>query len=171
MQVAISLRPDTVSRDSVLSTTDTTSGGLPIDSTSDTTQLVRGFCNGPISSPLVALLRSRPNTGTTFLGVDNYIMKWKITSPDSLAGTGSPNDTSKAAFIIGTDRITPSIRDTTKGGGLSTRFLEFGGRAFAIRADTDTVSVTVQASATYRQGAAVPGAVTVLIRFVKPSKC
>jgi hypothetical protein len=169
-QLAIALRPDTVSPDSVANT-DTTSGAPPF-TTSDTAQLIRGFCNGPISAALVALLRNRPSAGAALLGVDNYIMKWKITNPDSIAGTGSPNDTSKFAFIIGTDRVTPSIRDTTKGGGLSTRFLEFGGEAFKnFRVDTDTVAVTVQAFATYRGGAPVPGNIQVVVKFVNPSKC
>jgi hypothetical protein len=177
VQVAISLRPDTVAPDSVPNA-DTTAGA-PLFKKSDTTQLVRGFCNGaPISSALVALLLDRPSAGAALLGVDNFIMKWKIVSPDTIFLTGSPNDTTNIAFFVGTDLVTPSIRDTTKGGGLSTRFLEFGGRAFnTVRRDTDTVAVTVQGFATYKFSAAlqggtpVPGNFTAVIKFTNPSKC
>jgi hypothetical protein len=163
-QVTIALRPDTVGTDS---TTDTS--GAP--TSSDTAQFIRGFCNGPQSAQLVAWLRDRPSVGAAFLGVDNFIMKWAIIDPDSIAGNGSANDTSHFAYIVSSG-FTPSIRDTTKGGGFSTRFLLFGGQAFKrFRVDTDTVHVTVQASTTYRHGAPVPGNVTVHITFVNPSKC
>jgi hypothetical protein len=172
--VTIALRPDTVSHDSVA-----TASGTPAFTTSDTTQLVRGFCAGaPTSAQMVALLRHRPTVSTnTFTGVDNFIMKWKIISPDSIAGTGSINDTAHFAYIVGANLL-PAVRDTTKGGGFSTRFLTFGGEAFKrFRVDTDTVTVIVQAWATYRftpaldSAAQVPGMVRDTIRFVNPSKC
>ena len=164
INVTIALRPDTVGPDSVPTATDT---GF---TTSDTAQLIRGFCNGPQSAQLVALLRHKPTVGGVFVGVDNFIMKWAITNPDSIAGNGSLSDTSHFAYIIGST-FTPSIRDTTKNGGFSTRFLLFGSQSFKrFRVDTDTVAVTVQASTTYR-GVPVPGNITVTLKFVNPSKC
>jgi hypothetical protein len=165
INVTIALRPDTVGPDSVPSATDTAAF-----TTSDTAQLIRGFCNGPGSAQLVAWLRNKPTTGAALVGVDNFIMKWAITNPDSIAGNGSLSDTSHFAYIVNA-AFTPSIRDTTKNGGFSTRFLLFGSQSFKrFRVDTDTVAVTVQAFTTYR-GAPVPGNITVTIKFVNPSKC
>jgi len=161
--LAIALRPDTVSPDSVID-----SAGTP--TTSDTAQLVRGFCGptGSVSSQLVAWLRHKTPEGDS--GVDNFIMRWVITTPDSIAGTGSINDTAHFAFIVNSAGV-PSVRDTTKGGGFSTRYLEFGGEAFKrFRVDTDTVAVTVQFNTTYK-GVLVPGTDSVIIRFVNPSSC
>ncbi len=161
--LAISLRPDTVSPDSVID-----SAGAP--TTSDTAQLIRGFCGltGTVSSQLVAWLRHKTVAGDS--GVDNYIMRWQITNPDSIAGTGSISDTAHLAFLVSSSGV-PSVRDTTKGGGFSTRYLEFGGEAFKrLRVDTDTVAVTVRFNTTYR-GVLVPGTDSVIIRFVNPSSC
>jgi hypothetical protein len=170
--VNLTLRPDTIGPDSVTSSTGAAT-------TSDTTQLVRGFCgaSGPTSSSLVALLRDIPGGGLALLGVDNFIVKWAIISPDTIAGTGAMSDTAHFAFIVGTNFL-PSVRDTTKSGGFSTRFLTFGGEAFRrFRVDTDTVTVVVQATATYKfnpntqKPNPVPGNVTDTIRFVNPSHC
>jgi hypothetical protein len=169
--VNIALRPDTVGTDSISDTSAATF------TTSDTAQFIHGFCNGPTSAPMVAWLRHNPGGGVAFLGVDNYIMKWMITSPDSLAGTGAISDTAHLAYIVGTNFL-PSVRDTTKGGGFSTRYLTFGAEAFKhVAVDTDTLTVTLQAFATYKfnptLGAAnpVPGVVTVTIKFNNPSTC
>jgi hypothetical protein len=173
--VNIALRPDTLGTDSI-PTVDTASGATGF-TTSDTNQLIAGFCTGsPNSSPLVAWLRDNPGGGAAFLGVDNFIMKWKISSP-SINLTGTTTDTSQIAYIIGPN-LQPSIRDTTKGGGFSTRFLTFSGEAFkAVRVDTDTVSITVQAYATYKFNPAtnapnpIRDTVTVNIKFFNPSTC
>ena len=172
VSVNIALRPDTLGTDSVASTTDTATF-----TTSDTTQLIRGFCNGPTSAPMVAWLRNNPGGGLAFLGVDNYIVKWAIIVPDSIAGTGAITDTAHFAYIVGTNFL-PSVRDTTKGGGFSTRYVTFGAESFKrFRVDTDTVTVVVQATATYKFNpntqlpTPVLGNVTDTIRFVNPSSC
>jgi hypothetical protein len=170
--VNISLRPDTLGTDSVADTA--TGTGF---TSSDTAQFIRGFCNGPTSAQMVAWLRHNPGGGLAFLGVDNFIVKWMITSPDSIAGTGAISDTAHFAYIVGTNFL-PAVRDTTKGGGFSTRFLTFGAEAFKrFRVDTDTVTVILKAFATYKfnpglgKAVTIPDSVAVTIRFVNPSKC
>lgn len=173
--VNIALRPDTLGTDSI-AVIDTVSGA-PTFTTSDTNQVIAGFCTGsPTSSPLVAWLRHNPGGGAPFVGVDNFIMKWKIASP-AINLTGTITDTSQIAYIVGSNLL-PAIRDTTKGGGFSTRFLTFSGEAFkSVRVDTDTVNVKVQAYATYKFNPAtnaptpIQDTVTVNIKFFNPSTC
>lgn len=156
--INISLRPDTISQDSVLD-----SLGLP--TTSDTTQHITSCGPAILSSPMVAWLRHRPDTGVTFLGVDNYIVNWTIIAPAGQAGNGSFSDSTKLAAIVNSAAAF-TVMDTTTGGGFSTRYLLFGARAF----DTTmipigtTVTFVVKATAKYR-GTLLPGMVIDTITF------
>jgi hypothetical protein len=168
--VNISLRPDTVSQDSVLDSAGTAYV------TSDTTQTIDGFCTAAGAIPgasagMVAWLRHRPDTGTTYLGVDNYIVTWQIISPAGQAGTGAPSDTTHLAYLVNSS-VLNTVMDTTKNGGFSTRYLLFGARAF----DTTMVpyntqlTFVVQAIAKYR-GVQVPGMIIDTIKFTHPRSC
>jgi hypothetical protein len=141
---------------------------------SDTLQNIRGFCTstGPISTGFDAdLYHTSPLGDSTPLGVDNYLVHWAITAPPTLAGkqTGTIADTSLIAYI--TDLSSnPTLLDTTKNGGFSTRQLIFGAEAFKQLKVDSTVSVTVTATARY-QGRPIHSPVSVTITFVNPSKC
>jgi hypothetical protein len=153
-------RPDSVARD-----------------TTDTTQHLRGFCNGalPITTGFDANLFHRSNladSASTPVPVSSYLIHWTVTSPANLAGkqTGTIADTALIAYIADLSG-NPSILDTTKS-GLSTRVLTFGARAFdtTIVKHDSTITVMVQATARY-QGRQLPNPVQVTITFVNPRKC
>jgi hypothetical protein len=146
-----------------------------VGDTTDTTQLLRGFCPGssPVSAGFDANLFHTSNFADTApVPVSNYLIHWAITSPANLAGKqmGTIADTALIAYVADGSG-NPSILDTTKS-GISTRVLTFGARAFdtTIVKQNDTIAVTVQATARY-QGRQLHNPVVVTITFVNPSKC
>lgn len=147
---------------------------LASDTLADTSgQLIRGFCTatGPISAPLNAdLFHTSPLGDSTPIGVDNYLVHWAITAPAKLAGkqNGTIADDSLVAFVADLSG-NPTLIDTTKGGGISSREVIFGGDAFKLKQDSN-ITVTVTATARY-QGKQLHHPVSVNITFVNPSKC
>ncbi len=139
--------------------------------TADTAQLIRGACAAPISTPLIALLLHKTTFGDTLDGVDDYLVHWDITAPANLVGkqTGTIADTALLAFLVDASN-NPSILDTTKNGGFSTRTLEFGSSAFAKSRMNDTLKITLQATARLH-GRILRGPVPVHITFVNPTTC
>lgn len=147
---------------------------LAKDTLADTAgQLVRGFCTtaGPVSAGINAdLFHTSPLGDSTPVGVDNYLVHWAITAPAKLAGkqTGTIADDSLIAYVSDLSG-NPTLIDTTKNGGISTREVIFGGDAFKLKKDS-TITVTVTATARY-QGRQLHNPVSVNINFVYPSKC
>lgn len=143
--------------------------------TTDTAQTNHGFCNGglPVTSPFDANLAHKSTLADSApVPVSSYLVHWAITSPASLAGkqTGTIADTGLIAYVADLTG-NPSLIDTTKG-GISTRELVFGTRAFdttRVKKDS-TIVITVQATARY-QGRQLRNPVQVTITFVNPSKC
>jgi hypothetical protein len=156
--ISIVPRPDSLARD-----------------TTDTAQLIRGFCALPISTGFNAtLFHVSSFAESTAVGVGSYLVHWAITSPASLVGTqtGSvPHIDSLVAYVSDLSG-NPSLLDTTKSGGVSTRELIFGANAFdtTIVHPEDTLTVIVTATARY-QGRQLHNPVNVKIRFVNPRKC
>lgn len=147
---------------------------LATDTLADTAgQVIRGFCSstGPVSAGINAdLFHTSPLGDSVPVGVDNYLVHWAITAPASLAGKqkGTIDDDSLVAYVSDLSG-NPTLIDTTKNGGISTREVIFGADAFKLKHDSNVV-VTVTATARY-QGRQLHSPVSVTITFVNPSKC
>jgi hypothetical protein len=144
--------------------------------TTDTIQHLFGFCTaqGPTATAFDAdLFHTSPLGDSTPVGVDNYLIHWKIVSPPNFVATQTNTiaDTGLLAYISDLSG-NPSNLDTTQNGGVSTRVLTFGSKMFntSIFPKDSTVTVTVQATARY-QGKQLHYPVTVLITFDNPTTC
>ena len=152
-------RPDSMARD-----------------TTDADTLIRGQCaSGPITAGFNATLFHRaPFADSGAVGVGSYLVHWAITSPANLVGkqTGTVAHIDSEFAFVSDPSGNPSLIDTTKTGGISTRELVFGLAAFdtTITPFNDTVTVVVTATARY-QGRQLHNPVNVTIKFVNPRKC
>jgi hypothetical protein len=150
---------------------------LAKDTLADTAQSNRGFCTstGPVSAPINAdLFHTSPLGDSVPVGVDNYLIHWAITSPPSLVGTqvGTVQHIDSLIAFVADLSGNPTLIDTTKGGGISSRTVIFGANAFNTKVlkQDSTITVTVTATARY-QGRQLHHPVSVNITFVNPSKC
>jgi hypothetical protein len=118
-----------------------------------------------VSLPLNLLLRHQPDSAGADSVTRSYIVHYQITYPPSAAvGTGTPSDTTLAAYLIDAAG-TPARTDTTDGNGIGSRRVQFSvGRITPGSQD----SVVVLATAVFRDSAVAGSPLRYVVHYTAP---